>query len=69
MLLPPRRETSRRKAKERNNIAQLIDRQAAGDMDDPEEPPEFVDSDSDPAWTPQATVSIINFHLFITYHK
>lgn len=38
----PRRETSKRKAKEKGSIL-------LGDDDDPDE---FSNSDSDPAWTP-----------------
>lgn len=48
-----RRETSHRKAKGRS-IAALINKQVVTNDDEQEEPPEFVDSDSDPAWTPQA---------------
>lgn len=51
----PRRETSKRAAKEKGNM-QLTKQGGGGGGgdDDPEEPPEFMDSDSDPAWTPQA---------------
>lgn len=49
---PQRRESTKRAAKEKSNIKQLMAKQT-GD-EDMEEPPEFVDSDSDPAWTPQA---------------
>lgn len=48
----PRRETSKRAAKEKTNIQQLIVGAVAGE-EELEEPVEFVDSDSDPAWTPQ----------------
>lgn len=51
LIVPMRRETSHRKAKGRS-IANLI--QKSGNDDEQEEPAEFVDSDSDPAWTPQA---------------
>lgn len=59
--LPPRRETSRRAAKEKSNIQQLIAKQAqTGTTEEPDdEPVEFVDSDSDPAWTPACKVSNI----------
>ncbi|EFA02073.1 nuclear receptor coactivator 6 [Tribolium castaneum] len=45
----PRRESTKRAAKEKINLQHLIKVD-----DDLEEPPEFQDSDSDPAWTPQA---------------
>ncbi|KAJ6646601.1 Glutamine and serine-rich protein 1, partial [Pseudolycoriella hygida] len=51
LVVPIRRETSHRKAKGRS-IANLM--QKSGNDDELEEPAEFVDSDSDPAWTPQA---------------
>lgn len=55
LSIPQRRVTSHRKAKGRS-IAAIIQRETviSGTNDDElEEPPEFVDSDSDPAWTPQ----------------
>ncbi|KAL0102791.1 hypothetical protein PUN28_018229 [Cardiocondyla obscurior] len=50
LRLPPRRETSRRKAKEKTSVKQFLDRQQGIDYFDNDE--EQVDSDSDPAWTP-----------------
>lgn len=50
LLLPPRRETSKRKAKEKTSVKQLLDRQQGIDYFDNDE--EQADSDSDPAWTP-----------------
>lgn len=52
MLSLPRRETSKRKAKEKTTVKQFLDRQQGIDPSDNEE--EQVDSDSDPAWTPAA---------------
>lgn len=43
----PRRESSKRAAKERSNIKLIAKREEEGEDND------FVDSDSDPAWTPQ----------------
>lgn len=43
----PKRESSKRAAKERSNIKLIAKREEEGDEND------FVDSDSDPAWTPQ----------------
>lgn len=50
LLLPPRRETSRRKAKDKTSVKQFLDRQQGIDYFDNDE--EQADSDSDPAWTP-----------------
>lgn len=50
LLLPPRRETSRRKAKEKTSVKLFLDRQQGIDYFDNDE--EQGDSDSDPAWTP-----------------
>ncbi|XP_055310308.1 putative uncharacterized protein DDB_G0293878 isoform X5 [Sitodiplosis mosellana] len=54
LTVPQRRETSHRKAKGRS-IQNALQKQTLGSdnqNDDLDEPPEFVDSDSDPAWTP-----------------
>lgn len=51
LSIPERRETSHRKAKSRS-IAQTFFKDK--DPNELEEPPDFVDSDSDPAWTPNA---------------
>ncbi|XP_018572236.1 uncharacterized protein LOC108911707 isoform X2 [Anoplophora glabripennis] len=44
----PRRESTKRAAKGKNSLSEI------SKDDEPEEPPEFQDSDSDPAWTPAA---------------
>lgn len=66
LFLPPRRETSRRKAKEKTSMKQLLDRQQNLDEEFDADEPEFVDSDSDPAWTPAAKVmcSVCLFYFF-----
>lgn len=43
----PRRESAKRAAKERSNIKLIAKREEEADEND------FMDSDSDPAWTPQ----------------
>lgn len=58
LTVPSRRETSHRKAKGRSAL-NAMQRQTLGldnQADDFDEPAEFVDSDSDPAWTPQKVV-------------
>ncbi|XP_050303232.1 atrophin-1 isoform X2 [Anthonomus grandis grandis] len=48
----PKREQKKREAKGKNSLTDIIK-----DADEPDEPPEFQDSeDSDPAWTPAAVV-------------
>ncbi|XP_033210654.1 uncharacterized protein LOC117168873 isoform X2 [Belonocnema kinseyi] len=51
----PRRETSRRKAKEKSSVKKLLDQQQGIDYFDNDE--ELGDSDSDPAWTPAAKLA------------
>lgn len=68
LFLPPRRETSRRKAKEKTSMKQLLDRQQNLDEEFDADEPEFVDSDSDPAWTPAAKVMCsLYVYYFGTY--
>ena len=68
LFLPPRRETSRRKAKEKTSMKQLLDRQQNLDEEFDADEPEFVDSDSDPAWTPAAKVMCsLYVYYFRTY--
>ena len=67
LFLPPRRETSRRKAKEKTSIKQFLDRQENLDEDFDADEPEFVDSDSDPAWTPAAKVSYALLALVVSW--
>lgn len=54
LCVPQRRETSHRKAKIRNNASNMLQNSDANQMDDLDEPSEFIDSDSD--WTPQKVV-------------
>lgn len=62
LTVPQRRETSHRKAKGRS-ILSALQKQTFGldnQTDEPDEPPEFIDSDSDdPAWTPQKVICIV----------
>lgn len=55
LSVPNRRETSHRKAKGNSFTNMMVGgRRGLDDLDDdPEEPSEFLDSDSDPAWSPQ----------------
>lgn len=58
LLLPPRREVARRKAKEKIAMKQLLDQDV--NLDDFEtEETDLADSDSDPAWTPTIKVSVV----------
>lgn len=62
-MVPQRRETSHRKAKGRSILNTLQNQKLGMDsnqIDDLDEPPEFIDSDSDPAWTPQKVVRPIH---------
>lgn len=64
LTVPQRREQSHRKAKGRS-IAALITTNKPNADDYEEEPPEFIDSDSDPAWTPQADK--VSHHIVIFF--
>ena len=55
LTMPPRRETSRRKAKEKSSVKKMLDEQQGIDYFDNDE--ELGDSDSDPAWTPAAKLA------------
>lgn len=60
LSVPQRRVTSHRKAKGRC-VLNAFQKQTLGldnQNDELEEPPEFIDSDLDPAWTPQKVVCI-----------
>jgi len=49
-------------------MKQLLDRQQNLDEEFDADEPEFVDSDSDPAWTPAAKVMCsLNVYYFCTY--
>lgn len=64
LSVPQRRETSHRKAKRRSIMNTLQSKGYGFDAnqgDDLDEPPEFADSDSDPAWTPQKVLSFSNY--------
>ncbi|KAK6630219.1 hypothetical protein RUM43_015012 [Polyplax serrata] len=53
LFLPPRRETSKRRAKEKTSMKNLLDKQNQDEEQDADDP-DFVDSDSDPVWVPGA---------------
>lgn len=59
LLIPERRESSQRRAKERSNalLQHHHQHQSTGGMyPGHEEAEDFIDSDDDPAWTPQPKV-------------
>lgn len=56
-MLPQRRESSHRKAKEKSNVMQLLSHNVPG-IDDADDLQDFIDSDSDPAWSPLNKVKI-----------
>lgn len=62
LLIPERRESSQRRAKERSNALlqhhhQYQHLQAGRMYPGHEEGDDFIDSDDDPAWTPQPKVA------------
>lgn len=59
LTVPQRRETSHRKAKGRSILNAFQKQNMDSAADEFDEPPEFVDSDSDPAWTPQKVVYLL----------
>lgn len=69
LTVPQRRETSHRKAKGRS-VLNALQKQTLGldkYADEFDEPPEFVDSDSDPAWTPQKVVDALHIRYLSHY--
>lgn len=56
LFLPPRRETSKRRAKEKTTMKNFLEKQGQDDEMEADDP-DFVDSDSDPVWVPGAKVS------------
>lgn len=70
--MPQRREQSHRKAKGRSILTSLQKTTHSLNNDyneDLEEPPEFNDSDSDPAWTPQVNIKKTVIFVYISWHK
>lgn len=57
-MLPQRRESSHRKAKDKSNVMQLLSRDVPGIDDADDVLQDFIDSDSDPAWSPLNKVKI-----------
>lgn len=64
-MIPQRRETSHRKAKDKSNITLLL-HHGITDMDDAEDFQEFVDSDSDPAWSPLKVKNFLSELILLT---
>lgn len=70
LSVPQRRETTHRKAKGRSIMSAMQKQTFGQDLtDDLDEPPEFIDSESeDPAWTPHKVVLHSLKYYYRTYH-